>query len=156
MASEPYKSLLEHEKFDSLLLSHTIAQLASLPSPYVPSPGSPADILMSLLPHLTGMPTPTICSIQPAPTQTFVEKLYSRFGNNNFVIHSHLSSIGHGVFPLASRLFNHSCMPNAVVKYIFNQGKSVTMEVVALRDIVSGEEVCCFLSVLFDQIIVNR
>jgi hypothetical protein len=70
-----------------------------------------------------------------------LDELYSRFGNNNFVIHSHLVSIAHGIFPLASRLFNHSCVPNAVAKYIFTESEPVRMDVVALRHIKEGEEV---------------
>ncbi|KAF9493182.1 SET domain-containing protein [Pleurotus eryngii] len=68
--------------------------------------------------------------------------LYNRFGNNNFTIHSHLNSFAHGIFPLASRLFNHSCAPNAAARYKLVQGQAVTMEVVALRDIPEGEEIC--------------
>ncbi|KAG5219766.1 SET domain-containing protein [Salix suchowensis] len=70
--------------------------------------------------------------------------LYNRFGNNNFTIHSHLNSFAHGIFPLASRLFNHSCAPNAAARYKLVQGQAVTMEVVALRDIPEGEEVLGF------------
>jgi hypothetical protein len=79
--------------------------------------------------------------IKPPPPDNLVDKLYSCFGNNNFVIHSHLTGIGHGVFPFTSRLFNHSCMPNAVAKYKFSRGQSVEMEIVALRDIHPEEEV---------------
>jgi hypothetical protein len=76
--------------------------------------------------------------------------LYSRFGNNNFAIHSHLSAIAHGIFPLASRLFNHSCLPNSAPKYIFSPSEGVKMEIVALRHISPEEEVrnfptSCFL-----------
>jgi SET and MYND domain-containing protein len=70
-----------------------------------------------------------------------LDELYSRFGNNNFVIHSHLVSVAHGIFPLASRLFNHSCVPNSVAKYIFTESEPVRMDVVALREIKEGEEV---------------
>ena len=68
--------------------------------------------------------------------------LYSRFGNNNFVLHSHLVSFGHGIYPLASRLFNHSCVPNAAVCYSLTQGRPPSMEVIALRKIAVDEEVC--------------
>jgi hypothetical protein len=67
--------------------------------------------------------------------------MYSRFGNNNFAIHSHLTSIGHGMFPVASRLFNHSCVPNVAAKYIFHEAQTVVMEIIALRDILPNEEV---------------
>ncbi len=70
-----------------------------------------------------------------------VDDIYSRFGNNNFVVHSHLTSYAHGIFPLASRLFNHSCIPNCATKYVITPGEPVKMEIVALRAITSGEEV---------------
>jgi hypothetical protein len=70
-----------------------------------------------------------------------VGEMYSRFGNNNFIIHSHLTTFGHGIFPLASRLFNHSCLPNAAAKYILSPSNPPKMEVIALRDIALGEEV---------------
>ena len=70
-----------------------------------------------------------------------LDELYSRFCNNNFAIHSHLVSIAHGIFPLASRLFNHSCIPNAAAKYIFTESEPVRMDVVALREIQTDEEV---------------
>ena len=46
---------------------------------------------------------------------------WKRFGPNNFVLHSFAALNGgvaeaayaHGIFPLASRLFNHSCYPMA-------------------------------------------
>jgi hypothetical protein len=70
-----------------------------------------------------------------------LDELYSRFGNNNFAVHSHLVSVAHGIFPLASRLFNHSCVPNAAAKYIFTVSEPVCMDVVMLREIQEGEEV---------------
>ncbi|CCL99706.1 uncharacterized protein FIBRA_01728 [Fibroporia radiculosa] len=74
-------------------------------------------------------------------TDDLAREAYTRFGNNNFIIHSHLNTFGHGIYPLASRLFNHSCVPNAVAKYIISPFESVQMEVVALRDIAEGEEI---------------
>jgi SET and MYND domain-containing protein len=79
--------------------------------------------------------------IKPPPPVDLVNEIYSRLGNNNFVVHSHLTGVGHGVFPFTSRLFNHSCVPNAVAKYRFSQGRSVAGEIVALRDIHPDEEV---------------
>jgi len=68
-------------------------------------------------------------------------ELFSRFGNNNFTIHSHFTTIAHGIFPFASRLFNHSCLPNAIVKYIFTPAAEVQMAVVVIRDVSPDEEV---------------
>jgi len=70
-----------------------------------------------------------------------LESLFSRSGNNNFAVHSHLTTVAHGIFPLASRLFNHSCLPNAAARYIICQGQPVQMEIVALQEIKATEEV---------------
>ncbi|GJE99629.1 SET domain-containing protein [Phanerochaete sordida] len=75
-----------------------------------------------------------------AAPQDIVEDVFARFGNNNFVVQSHLNAYAHGVFPLASRVFNHSCVPNCVPKYIITPTELVTMEIVALRDVDPGEE----------------
>lgn len=91
----------------------------------------------------TNQVTPPICPMGKLDVlmEGVLDKLFSRFGNNNFAIHSHLVSIAHGIFPLASRLFNHSCVPNAVAKYMLEESKSPIMEVVAIRAIQEGEEV---------------
>ena len=73
-------------------------------------------------------------SLTKALSSNLVEALHSRFCNNNFIIHSHLYSIGHGIFPLASGLFDHSCKPNAVTVYDFSEGTGISMKVKALRD----------------------
>lgn len=101
------------------------------------------SILLSLLPSpVPDVSIPPVCPISPAPLPDLVRILYTRFGNNNFAIHSHLTTIGHGVFPLASRLFNHSCVPNAAARYSLSPSHGVGMEVVAIRDIPSGEQIC--------------
>lgn len=101
------------------------------------------SMFMSLLPGpVAGKDAPPTCPLSTSqrPVQTASE-LFSRCGNNNFSIHSHLTTIAHGAFPLASRLFNHSCIPNAVAKYRIVPAKEVVMEIVAIRDITPGEEV---------------
>ncbi len=127
ISSNEFQALPPHERLDSALLS------------YVASASSGDDqlaIFKSLLPGPTHHPPPPTCSpVDGADT------LYDRFGNNNFTIHSHLNSFAHGIFPLSSRLFNHSCAPNAAARYKLVQGQVVTMEVVALRDIPEEEEV---------------
>lgn len=103
------------------------------------------SIFMSLLPGpVMGKDVPPTCPLSTGqrPAQSASE-LFLRCGNNNFSIHSHLTTIAHGAFPLASRLFNHSCVPNAVAKYKLARAKEVVMEIVAIRDIAPGEEVCC-------------
>lgn len=135
MASSAFQVLSEHEKLDAVLLSHLVVQ--SSPDDAT----SPLSVFLSLLPGpAPNTQTPPVCTIPPA-TRDILDKLYIRFGNNNFAIQSHLDTIGHGIFPKASRFFNHSCMPNAAAKYQFMQAAQVTMEVVALRDISAGEEV---------------
>ena len=138
-ASRTFSQLASHEQIDALLLTHLLAECAA---------GKEGDaglsIFMSLLPG-PGGDTPPSCPLVTGqrPLQSTPE-LFLRCGNNNFSIHSHLTTIAHGVFPLASRLFNHSCVPNAVPKYRLARAKPVVMEVVAIRDIDPGEEVYCF------------
>ncbi|KAJ6508777.1 hypothetical protein C8R45DRAFT_968677 [Mycena sanguinolenta] len=133
-ASLPFQALAPHEKLDALLLSHLVAQLDGPDDDRI-------STITSLLPGPVELPLPpTACS--PRIPESMVREIYSRFGNNNFVIHSHLTTYGHGVFPLASRLFNHSCLPNAAAKYVLSESEVPGMEIVALRDIAPGEEIC--------------
>lgn len=68
--------------------------------------------------------------------------VWARFRPNNFIVASHLNpGFAHGVFPLASRFFNHSCAPNAAPRFIMEEGHVPRMEVVALRDVAIGDEV---------------
>ena len=69
----------------------------------------------SLIPSQNQVKCLPICagSLTKALSPNLVEALHSRFCNN-FVIHSHLYSIGHSIFPLASGLFDPSCKQNAV------------------------------------------
>ena len=139
-ASSAFQVLSEHEKMDAVLLSHLVVQTGDLISS-ADDTTSPMSVFLSLLPGpAPNAHTPPICTVPPS-TGDILNKLYARFANNNFAIQSHLDTIGHGIFPNASRFFNHSCMPNAAAKYQFTQAKQVTMEVVALRDISAGEEV---------------
>ncbi|KAJ7780697.1 SET domain-containing protein [Mycena maculata] len=133
-ASVNFQALAAHEKMDALLLSHLVAQLDST-----------ADVGERVMDLLHGPVDPPALPIVYASRRvagSLVRDLYSRFGNNNFVIHSHLTTLGHGIFPIASRLFNHSCLPNAAAKYILSPSSPPTMQVVALRDIPPGEEIC--------------
>lgn len=142
------QGLSSHEKLDAQLLSHLVGQL------FTSSDIGPMDLLVedqptpfstfsSLLPGPTANQTPPVCPMgrKDILLQGMLDDLFVRFANNNFAIHSHLVTIAHGIFPLASRLFNHSCVPNAVARYVFEQSEPARMEVVALRDIKEGEEV---------------
>ena len=46
----------------------------------------------------------------------------------------------HGIFPLASRSFNHSCIPSAVPVYTV-KSELVTMDIKLLHNLIPGEEV---------------
>lgn len=125
---------------DGILLSHLLAQIT--PDDLIED-SSPVQTLLSLLPGpQEENPAPHICYTPPFVPTGLVQSLFIRFQNNNFAMHSHLSTFGHGVFPLASRLFNHSCVPNAAARYILKAREPVKMEVVALRPISGGEEIC--------------
>ncbi|KXN81759.1 N-lysine methyltransferase SMYD2-B [Leucoagaricus sp. SymC.cos] len=139
------RQLARHERMDVLLLSHFLARINPFAAAGIDASSEvgPLSVFLSLLP---GPGTPSdILDMLPKPLnpqQKLTKDIYSRFQNNNFTVHSHMTIIGHGVFPLASRLFNHSCVPNAVPRYVFAPANSVVMEVVALRDVDLGEEVC--------------
>ncbi|KAF5360478.1 hypothetical protein D9756_005029 [Leucocoprinus leucothites] len=141
------RQLAQHERMDVLLLSHFLARIG----PRAPTDSDkatsgddePLSTFVSLLPG-PNSPSQIVDMIPRSLNrqQELTRKIYARFHNNNFTVHSHMTTIGHGVFPLASRLFNHSCMPNAAPRYILTPAKPPLMEVVALRDIDIGEEVC--------------
>lgn len=135
-SSPDYQSLPVHEKLDALLLSHLVSQINGISS------GQSSDLstFLSLIPGPSEMSVPPICFTPSSISNDMLSKLYARFGNNNFAIHSHLNTLGHGIFPLASRYFNHSCVPNAAARYIFRPAQPVRMEVIALREISQGEE----------------
>lgn len=141
MASADFQCLEAHEQLDALLHTHLIAEISS---------NAPSDVrakqlstFMSLLPGPQHGPLPLACpmSVDVGVHQS-LEALFARSGNNNFVIHSHLTTVAHGIFPLASRLFNHSCLPNAAARYVIRRGQPVRMEIIALREIKAMEEIC--------------
>lgn len=145
-ASAEYQGLSSHDQVDAVLLSHLLAEafpdgLYTLAA----GKGGLLDIFLDLLSgpatHPSSLPVSLGQQVTDPTLVTAARELYARFGNNNFVVHSHLDSYAHGVFPLASRLFNHSCVPNAVTRYIITPSEAVRMEVIALRDIAEGEEV---------------
>ena len=148
-ASPSYQTLSPNEKLDALLLSHLVSKLFSSSDMrpmdlLVEDEPTPFSTFSSLLAGpATNQATPPICPMGKLDVlmEGVLDELFSRFGNNNFVVHSHLVSIAHGIFPLASRLFNHSCVPNAVAKYVLEESKTPIMKVVALRAIQEGEEV---------------
>lgn len=70
----------------------------------------------------------------------FVDMLYHMFDQNNFGISDELCNpVGSGVFPHAAVL-NHSCCPNAVMRYRFEKHKLPLLECVALTHSKKGDE----------------
>ncbi|KAI0770234.1 SET domain-containing protein [Fomes fomentarius] len=144
--SSQYQALTPHDQVDALLLSQLLADpdvwnVDAHPDTLRDPTATFLDLLK--LPRSDGF-VPPLClskSAQTPEVSKLAEELYARFGNNNFVLHSHLNSYAHGVYPLASRVFNHSCVPNAACKYVITPNEPVRMEVVALHDIQEGEEV---------------
>lgn len=139
-SSTAFQALEAHKKMDALLLSSLVAHLSSVDVKEWDET-IPISTFLSLLCGPVEGSAPPIC---PRHTfdQTLVDGLYARFENNNFSIHSHFrKTYAHGIFPVASRLFNHSCMPNAAMKFIIQTHEPLKMQVVALRPISAGEEV---------------
>lgn len=142
------QALSGSEDLDALLANQLVTEMFPKDS-YVyeqTNDGSPFSIFMNLLKH----PQANVTSTSSYPSRdrviygtplTMADEVRSRFPNNNFMIHSHLTPYAIGVFPLASRLFNHSCTPNAVAKFTIIRGEPVQMDVIALRTIDSDEEV---------------
>lgn len=147
--SEIYQKLPPYQQLDSLLLSHLIAEhVHSDELPADSEADNPLSIFMSLLPQASDEAKEHIfvCPVvkMNRPSDETVHRLYDRFGNNNFVVHSHLTSIAHAIFPLGSRLFNHSCTPNAVAVYELST-EGLKMHIKPLKEIQEGEEVLiCF------------
>jgi hypothetical protein len=136
---------------DALLLSHMVAR-ASVES----KDGGFSSTLMTFLSLLPGpghQAVPPFCGQQSSPiAANTVSDFFARFANNNFVVQSHLNTFAHGVFPLASRLFNHSCVPNAAVKYDISRSRAVDMHVIALSDIAIGDQVRTTTSLSVDHL----
>lgn len=78
--------------------------------------------------------------LPPSAGEEDVLGILARFGNNNFAIVDDLFlSVGAGVFPLGASL-NHSCSPNCLLTYIFEEGKAPMQVVRAMVDIREGDE----------------
>lgn len=148
-ASPAFASLADDQKTDAVLLTHLVAEISSKSLSYddsaseiettILSDSFPFTNFMSLLGRDVPPTPPVAC--RPDPASPSPSDLFSRFGRNNFIVHSHLLPIAHGVFPMASRLFNHSCTPNAAAKYVLRPAKTPQMVIVALRNISHDEEV---------------
>ncbi|KAH7107199.1 hypothetical protein BKA62DRAFT_686259 [Auriculariales sp. MPI-PUGE-AT-0066] len=138
LVSAAYQRLADERRTDALLLSHLCSAKRD----------SAQDIndFLDLLPHPSPSQRerPPLCPPLDTGLQLDAQALFIRFENNNFVVHSHLVPIAHGVFTLASRAMNHSCAPNAVPVFIFSEpgvGDPPVMEVVLIKDVSKGEEI---------------
>lgn len=107
-----------------------------------------ANVLLSLLPHPNPPSEPHIPSslaVAKNPldgSQNLGQVLSARSSNNHWMVYdSELSATGEGVYPSASRSFNHSCLPSAIPVFCYAEGKGPVMEVRALTQIKKGEEV---------------
>ena len=107
----------------------------------------PAHCFKSLMRHPNARELPELPSSLLASHPNFLTSAWSRFDCNNFVVHN-VSSVepesgayALGIFPLASRCFNHSCAPNAWSAFRL-RNRQVLLEVRALEEIGVGTEVC--------------
>ena len=137
--SETYAALSDDQMMDCRVLSQLVAEIA------LERPESAPSILTfeSLLPsphELEELPVVPMRRVD-SPLLSRVPALYQRFPNNNHVIQIHLRAIGVAILPRTSRLLNHSCSPNAVLRYILSASQKPQAEVVTIREISEGEEV---------------
>ena len=147
-ASVAFQASRLDRRTDAYLLSHLVAEHESTLSKseeLLPEDVSnPLGTFSSLLPQPSDsdQDEPLICPMEynNRISPNVLKALFRRFSNNNFSIHSVLTPVGHGIFPLASRLFNHSCVPNAVATYTFFP-EGVQASIKALAEIKTGDEV---------------
>lgn len=131
--SQEYQALSVNEKVDAVLLSQLLVQIYPNDQ-FDLTPSAELDPLAAtfteLLESSTHVEAPPLCrgSRSAVVPRDIIRKSYLRFGNNNFVIHSHLNTYAHGVYPMASRHFNHSCVPNCVAKYVITPKQAVRMD----------------------------
>ncbi|KAF8908335.1 hypothetical protein CPB85DRAFT_1376403 [Mucidula mucida] len=155
-ASSGYQSLPAHEKMNLLLCSHLMSTMGT--SDGLEDPRSELNLVISMMRDPSCVvPAVDICPLSgrySANQRKLWDQLYQRFGRNNFALHSHYTTYAHGIYPLASRVFNHSCVPNAAAKYIIERGAPVRMEIVALADIAEGEEI--FITYMDPALIQKR
>lgn len=139
MTSEACESLPDDQMIDCLVLSQLVAKIALQRPEHV----VPIANFESLLPSPLELEMPPVIPMRRVEPSLLsrAHALYRRFPNNNHVIPIHLRGIGVAILPLTSRLLNHSCSPNAVLRYILSASQRPRAEVVAIREISEGEEV---------------
>ena len=139
MLSETSNALSHDQMMDTRVLSQLVAEIA------LRRPESAASLAIfdSLSPSSQELETPPVIPMERVDQSILsrVPELYQRFPNNNHVIPIHLRGIGVAILPLTSRLLNHSCSPNAVLRCILSASQKPRAEVVAICEISEGEEV---------------
>jgi len=137
--SETSNALSHDQGMDSQVLSQLVAEIVL----QRPESATSLAIFESLSPSSQELEIPPVApmgKVDP-PLLSRLPALYQRFPNNNHVILIHLRSIGVAILPLTSRLLNHSCSPNAALRYILSPSQKPRAEVVAICEISEGEEV---------------
>lgn len=137
--SPAFAALSDDQMMDWRVLSQLVAEIA------LQRPECASSILTfeSLLPsphELERLPVIPMRRVGPHLLAR-AHELYQRFPNNNHVIQINLRAIGVAILPLTSRLLNHSCSPNAVLRYILSASQQPRAEVVTIRELSEGEEV---------------
>ncbi|TCD70138.1 hypothetical protein EIP91_004608 [Steccherinum ochraceum] len=142
VAYEGFQTLSATQRVDAIMLSQLVPLIFPDDKFMLPleKPTPPISTFLDLLPGSPLAVPPTCGSTKSTAPIDILNTLFSRFGNNNFLLHSHLTSYAHGIYPQASRLFNHSCYPNCATRYVIKRGEHVTMEIIALRDVAEGDE----------------
>ena len=125
--SNAFTSSPAHIQLESLLLSRTIIEHFANTSKKDIEMSLNSKTLLSLLPHPEPSPAPPLpgwllsLSNPFEPTTSLVESLSSRSLNNHWVVYSsELAAVAHAIYPVASRAFNHSCLPSAAPVYVYS------------------------------------
>lgn len=143
--SSAHQDTTQDAQADTFLLAHLVAEyfykLTSLDDARASSNAS-VQTFWDLLPLTSAHASQNLLPALNFTSPSVISAAVSRFGNNNFVVHdAHLVPFAHGVFPLASRAFNHSCVPNAAAMFEHTE-LGVHMVVKLLVDIAAGQEIC--------------
>lgn len=149
-ASNAFTGSAEHIQLESLLLSRTIVEhFFNADNEKDVEMSLDSKMLLSLLPHPEPLPVPplprSVLSLYNPlePTIRLAESLSMRSLNNHWVVYSsELTAVAHAIYPVASRAFNHSCLPSAVPVYVYGTTNDPpVMQIRALTAMNPGEEV---------------
>ncbi|KAF8527442.1 SET domain-containing protein [Hysterangium stoloniferum] len=149
-ASDDYRSASASSRLHYILLAHVLAENSVALQSMFDEMGkdgeldiyNPISALLSLLPAKQTSDILPNFPMNGLVPESLIAYLACRFANNNFTIHtSWMDVFAHGVFPVASRLFNHSCVPSAVPVYKIQDASTIQMDVKLLRDLNPGDEI---------------